>query len=154
MKIMVSACLIGEKVKYSGGSNFSEPLSAFLRGHAVIPVCPEILGGLPIPREPAEIVNGTVRDRTGRSVDAEFRLGAQAVLKLAEKEKPELIVLQSRSPSCGVREIYDGSFSGRKIPGTGITAQLLLEHGFRVIDVGDLSLYLEAGNALLSAEQS
>ncbi|MBQ6426218.1 MAG: DUF523 domain-containing protein [Clostridia bacterium] len=148
MKIMVSACLIGEKVKYSGGSNFSEPLSAFLRGHAVIPVCPEILGGLPIPREPAEIVNGTVRDRTGRSVDAEFRLGAQAVLKLAEEEKPDLIILQSRSPSCGVREIYDGSFRGRKIPGSGITAQLLLERGYPVIDVADVPLYGNAENAV------
>ena len=152
MKIMVSACLMGKNVKYSVGNNYSEALLAFVRGHDVIPVCPEVLGGLPVPREPAEIVNGIVMDRTGRSVDSEFRSGAAAVLKLAEKEKPELIVLQSRSPSCGVREIYDGSFSGRKIHGTGITAQLLLEHGFRVIDVGDLSLYLEAGNALLSAE--
>ena len=87
MKIMVSACLIGEKVKYSGGSNFSEPLSAFLRGHAVIPVCPEILGGLPIPREPAEIVNGIPSRRTGRS---ETRGGRKARPDHPAVQEPEL----------------------------------------------------------------
>ena len=148
MKIMVSACLTGAKVKYSGGSNYSEALVAFVRGHDVIPVCPEVLGGLPVPREPAEIVNGTVTDRTGKSVDSAFRQGAAAVLKIAEEEKPDLIVLQSRSPSCGVREIYDGSFSGKKIPGAGITAKLLMERGFRVIDVAELSLFRNAEHAV------
>lgn len=148
MKIMVSACLTGAKVKYSGGSNYSEALLTFVRGHDVIPVCPEVLGGLPVPREPAEIVNGIVTDRTGRSVDSAFRRGAAAVLKIAEEEKPDLIVLQARSPSCGVREVYDGSFSGKKIPGTGVTAKLLLEHGFRVIDIGELSLYRNAEDAV------
>ena len=148
MKIMVSACLMGAKVKYSGGSNYSEALLAFVRGHDVIPVCPEVLGGLPVPREPAEIVNGTVTDRTGKSVDSAFRQGAAAVLKIAEEEKPDLIVLQSRSPSCGVREIYDGTFSGKKIPGAGITAKLLMERGFRVIDVAELSLFRNAEHAV------
>ena len=152
MKIMVSACLMGENVKYNGGNNYSKALLAFVRGHDLVPVCPEVLGGLPVPREPAEIVNGTVMDRTGISVDSAFRHGAAAVLKIAEEEKPDLIVLQSRSPSCGVHEIYDGTFSGRKIPGAGITARLLLEHGFRVMDVKDLFLYQNAEDALLPAK--
>ena len=148
MKIMVSACLTGENVKSNGGNNYSEPLSAFLSGHDVIPVCPEVLGGLPVPREPAEIVNGIVTDRSGKSVDPEFRRGAEAVLKAAEKERPVLIVLQSRSPSCGVREIYDGSFSGRKIRGSGVTARLLMENGYPVIDVADIPLYKNAEEAV------
>ena len=147
MKIMVSACLTGENVKYNGGNNYSEPLSSFLAGHDVIPVCPEVLGGLPVPRQPAEIVNGTVTDLTGRSVDPEFRRGAEAVLEIAEKENPGLIVLQSRSPSCGVREIYDGSFSGRKIRGSGVTAQLLMKSGYPVIDVADIPFYKDAEDA-------
>ena len=129
MKIMVSACLLGENCKYSGGNNLSPDLLRLLAGHTVIPVCPEVLGGLPIPRIPAEIVNGIVINREGVSVDGPFRLGAARALELARQEKPDLIILQSRSPSCGVKQRYDGTFTGTLIDGAGVTAQLLLENG-------------------------
>ena len=138
MKIMVSACLLGENCKYNGGSNDNQQLHEFVKGHEVIPVCPEVLGGLPTPRIPAEIVNGRVMNREGASVDEAFRAGAQKALDIAFREKPDLIVLQSRSPSCGVHEIYDGSFSGRRIPGMGVFAKMAADAGFRVTDVADL----------------
>ncbi len=138
MKIMVSACLLGENCKYNGGNNYTPELVRLLEGHTVIPVCPEVLGGLPTPRVPAEIVNGKVMNRNGESVDEAFRKGAEKALETAKEEKPDLIILQSRSPSCGVKEIYDGTFSGRKIPGQGIFAELLEKAGFNVIDVEDL----------------
>ena len=135
---MVSACLLGENCKYSGGNNLSPDLLRLLAGHTVIPLCPEVLGGLPIPRIPAEIVNGIVINREGVSVDGPFRLGAARALELARQEKPDLIILQSRSPSCGVKEVYDGSFSGKRIPGRGVFAELALRDGFRVMDVEDV----------------
>ena len=138
MKIVVSACLLGENCKYSGGNNRNERLLALLCGHEVIPVCPEVLGGLPTPRVPAEIVAVTVWNREGVSVDDAFRRGAEAALDIAEREKPDLIILQSRSPSCGVKEVYDGTFSGRLIPGRGIFAGLAQVAGFRVMDVDDV----------------
>ena len=138
MKIMVSACLLGEKCKYNGGDNRSPELLRLLSGHMVIPVCPEVLGGLPVPRVPAEIVNGTVMNREGVSVDEAFRRGAGKALEIAGKEKPDLIILQPRSPSCGVKEIYDGTFSGRRIPGRGVFAALALQAGFRVKDLEDV----------------
>ena len=132
MKIMVSACLLGENCKYNGGSNRSEALLRKLAGHEIIPVCPEVAGGLPTPRIPAEIVRGTVRNREGQNVDAAFRAGARAVLELAQREQPDLLILKSRSPSCGVHEIYDGTFSGKLIPGRGVFAELAYRAGFKV----------------------
>ena len=137
MKIMVSACLLGENCKYNGGNNQNPELLCLLSGHEVIPVCPEVLGGLPTPRVPAEIVNGTVINREGVSVDDAFRQGAKKALEIAMKEKPDLIILQSRSPSCGVKEIYDGSFSGKLIPGHGVFVEMAIQAGFRVMDVED-----------------
>ena len=138
MKIVVSACLLGENCKYNGGSNRNEKLIRMLSGHSVIPVCPELLGGLPVPRIPAEIVDGAVVSREGVSVDDAFRRGAEKALEIVKKEQPDLIILQSRSPSCGVKQIYDGSFSGTLIPGQGIFAKMASEAGFRVADAEDL----------------
>ena len=134
MKIMVSACLLGENCKYSGGNNRNEKVLAYVAGHEVIPVCPEVMGGLPTPRVPAEIVNGIVINREGVNVDREYRLGAQTALEIAQREKIDLAILQPRSPSCGVKEIYDGTFSGKRIPGQGVTARLLSDNGFAVMD--------------------
>lgn len=136
MKILVSACLLGVNCKYNGGNNRSEKLLAFLEGHEVVPVCPEVLGGLPIPRPPAEIVDGVVRTQAGKSVDAEYRRGAQ--LALAAAPDADLAILQSRSPSCGPKEIYDGTFSRTKIPGKGIFAQLLTDAGIPILDIENL----------------
>lgn len=138
MIIAVSACLLGENCKYNGGNNYSEALHEFLKGHIVVPVCPEVMGGLPTPRDPAEIVDGAVRQKNGRSVDKAFRKGAQAALKKVKDAGAELVILQSRSPSCGVNEIYDGSFTGRRVKGKGIFARLLEEEGIRAVDVEDI----------------
>ena len=135
MKIMVSACLLGSNCKYNGGNNRNEDLLRRLAGHEVIPVCPEVAGGLPVPRVPAEIVDGRVMSREGQDVDDAFRSGAASVLEIALQEQPDLIILQSRSPSCGAREIYDGSFSGKLVPGQGVFAAFACENGFRVMDV-------------------
>ena len=129
MKILVSACLLGENCKYSGGNNYSEKAAAFVQGHEVIPVCPEVLGGLSVPRTPAEIVNGEVVTKDGVSVDAAFRAGAARALAIAKENGVELAILQPRSPSCGAAEVYDGTFTGRKIPGQGVFAALLRENG-------------------------
>ena len=138
MKILVSGCLLGENCKYNGGYNYSEKVAEYIKGHEVISVCPECLGGLPTPRVPAEIVNGVVTNREGQNVDAEFRKGAEIALEIAQKEQIDVAILQSRSPSCGVKQIYDGTFSGTRIDGQGVYARLLKENGIPMMDVEDL----------------
>ena len=137
MKILVSACLLGENCKYNGGNNLNQSVLDFIEGHEVIGVCPEQLGGLSTPRLPAEIVDGVVTNKEGVSV--EFRKGAQTALAAALEKKVDLAILQSRSPSCGVKEIYDGSFRGKKIKGQGVFAKLLSAHGIKVLDAEDVA---------------
>ena len=138
MKIAVSACLLGKNCKYNGENNYSEKVAEFVKGHDIIPVCPEIMGGLPTPRKPSELVNGIVKHKDGSSVDAEFRKGAELALNKVITNGVDLVILQSRSPSCGVKQIYDGTFSGTLIPGQGIFTKLLKENNIRVLDVSDL----------------
>lgn len=135
MKIAVSACLLGENCKYNGENNYSFSLVKILENHQVIPICPEVMGGLPTPRTPAEVVNGVVLTKEGRSVDAEFKKGAEIALDLVKKYGADLVVLQSRSPSCGVGVIYDGSFNGKLIEGNGIFVKALNKEGIKAIDV-------------------
>lgn len=139
MKILVSACLLGKNCKYNGGNNLNQGVLEFIEGHEVIGVCPEQLGGLSTPRLPAEIVAGLVTNEEGVSVDNEFRKGAQEALAVALENKVDLAILQSRSPSCSVKEIYDGSFSGKKIKGQGVFAKLLSAHGIKVLDAEDVA---------------
>ncbi len=134
MKVMVSACLLGRNCKYSGGNNYSEIVEKYLRGNEIIPVCPEVAGGLPTPRIPCEILNGIVVNKNGENKDKEFRYGAERCLKKALEENIDMAILQSRSPSCGVKQIYDGSFSGKLIEGRGVFAQMLVDNGIKVLD--------------------
>lgn len=129
---------MGENCKYNGGNNLSQKVLNYVKGHEVIPVCPEVLGGLPTPRIPAEIVDGTVITKDGRNVNEEFKKGAEIALKMAVENQIDLVILQSRSPSCGPKQIYDGSFSGKRIDGQGIFAKLLIEKGIKILDVEDL----------------
>ena len=138
MKIMVSACLAGENCKYNGGNNRSEKVLRLMAANEVLTVCPEQMGGLPTPRVPSEIRDGVVTAKDGRIVDAQFRAGAAKCLEIAKIEQPDLIVLQSRSPSCGVKQRYDGTFTGTLVNGAGVSPQLLMENGFRCVDVEDL----------------
>lgn len=145
MKIGVSACLLGVNCKYNGGNNFSAKLEEYLEGHEVVPLCPEVMGGLSTPRVPAEMVEGEVMNREGRSVDEAFRKGAEIALRRVLEEGAELVILQSRSPSCGVKEVYDGSFSGKLIPGRGIFVARLDEAGIFAIDVEDVDEFTLKG---------
>ena len=138
MKVMVSACLLGENCKYNGGNNKNEKLLTLLSGHEIIPICPEVFGGLPVPRVPAEIRDGKVINRNGEDVSDAFRTGAQRTLEIAQQMKPDMIILQSRSPSCGVKEVYDGTFSGTLVPGQGVFAALAQQAGFRVADIEEV----------------
>lgn len=145
MKVVVSACLLGENCKYSGGNNRCERLLSELLKHPDIevnPVCPEVAGGLSTPRSPAEIVDGEVINNQGVSVDAEYRAGVAAeIARLApaiEAGDLAAAVLQSRSPSCGVHQVYDGTFTGRLVNGRGLFAEALANAGVRLIDVSDI----------------
>lgn len=138
MKIAVSACLLGENCKYNGGNNYHEKLAEFLKGHDVVGVCPEVLGGLPTPRKSSEIVDGIVRHKDGTCVNEEFRIGAELAFEIVKKHEAELVILQSRSPSCGVNRIYDGTFSKTLIDGDGVFVKLLKENGIPVLDVAEL----------------
>lgn len=137
-KIIVSACLLGENCKYNGGNNLDAQVVKFLEGREVIPVCPEVLAGLGIPRTPVEIRDGVVIDRDGNRVDEAVRAAVAHILEELKGQDIDCAVLKSRSPTCGVRQIYDGSFSGTLVDGTGVLAQVLMDAGYRVIDAEEL----------------
>ena len=135
--ILVSACLLGINSKYDGTNNYLEKLDEYLKGEEFIFMCPEQLGGLCTPRNPSEIkyVDGKrkVFSNDGVDVTENFEKGAQEVLNICKKYNIKKAILKSGSPSCGYGKIYDGTFSGNKINGNGITTELLLENGIEVI---------------------
>lgn len=134
---IVSACLLGENVKYSGGNNFTEAVVEFLKDKEFIPVCPEVLGGLTIPREPCERLGDRVINKSGVDVTEAFHKGAgrclENVLKKVSPGDIEGAILKARSPSCGSEVIYDGTFSSTKIPGDGVFTELLKSKGIKVM---------------------
>ena len=143
-KILVSACLLGELVRYDGKIHPNNPsiLKEWEQRGLVIPVCPEVVGGLPTPRPPAEIQSGDggdvvdgrskLLDINGKDVTNAFIKGAKDALRLAEKHGVDCAVLKAHSPSCGSKRIYDGSFSGKLKDGQGVTAALITRMGIRV----------------------
>ena len=137
-KIIVSACLLGENCKYNGGNNYSEAVAAFVKDKEVIAICPEMLAGMGCPRTPIEIVDGVLMDKNGNNVDAAMRNAVTNALEKICAEEISCAILQSRSPTCGVNQVYDGSFSGKLISGSGVFAQALKNAGYRVIDAEDL----------------
>ena len=138
MKILVSACLLGENCKYNGGNNYNGAVAEFVRGKEILSICPELMAGMGCPRISIEIVDGVLMDRDGKNVDAAMRAAVEMAMKQISSEEIQCAVLQSRSPTCGVNQVYDGSFSGKLIPGAGIFAQALKEAGYRVIDAEDV----------------
>lgn len=139
--IGVSACLLGVCCKYNGGHNGDRAQDGLLMlsvRFLLIPVCPEQLGGLTTPRPPAEIVGGRVITREGTEVTAAFVRGAQETLALFEKLKVRTAILKDGSPSCGSQRIYDGTFTGVRIPGEGLTTRLLRTHGCKVYSEADI----------------
>lgn len=137
-KIIVSACLLGENCKYSGGNNFDPKVAAFAEGREVIPVCPEVLAGLGIPRTPIEIRDGAVVSRDGVNVDAAIRRAVAQILEQLKDADIEFAILKARSPTCGVHQIYDGTFTGTLVDGAGVLAQALKDAGYIVLDNEDL----------------
>lgn len=131
-KILVSACLLGENCKYSGGNNKNDEVIALADSFELIPVCPEYFGGLTIPRLPSEIKGGRVYAKDGEDVTDAFVSGAEQTLYIAKETNAPCAVLKENSPSCGFGKIYDGTFSGNKIDGNGITAQLLFDNEIQI----------------------
>ena len=139
MKILISACLLGENCKYNGGNNFSAAAARLAQSHEVITVCPEILAGLGTPRTPIEIVDGVLTDREGNCVDDVLRKTVAELVAGLKNQEIDCAILQSRSPTCGVNQVYDGTFTGKLIPGMGVFARGLKEAGIKVIDVEDIT---------------
>lgn len=138
MTIFVSACLLGENCKYNGGNNRNERVLRYLEGHEVVPVCPEVLGGLPCPRKPVEWRDGRAVTADGDDCTAAFNLGVARALASIEGKHIDLAILQSRSPTCGVKQIYDGTFTGTKIDGQGALAKALAQRGIPLLDAADV----------------
>ena len=140
--ILVSACLSGENCKYNGGNNKNDKVLEFIKDKDVIYVCPEEDGGLNTPREPAEIQgtaqgvlkgNDKIKTCKGNDVTENFMRGALKTLEIAKKNKVKIAILKAKSPSCGKGIVYDGNFSGSKIVGNGVTAELLIKNGIKVL---------------------
>lgn len=138
MKVLVSACIMGSNCKYNGKNNVNIRAINFLKDKDVISICPEVLAGMKIPRSCAEIVNGRVVDENGNDVSSEYDKAVQIALSKIQNENIDLVILQSRSPTCGVNQIYDGSFTGKLISGMGLFAKELKQRGYKVIDVEEI----------------
>lgn len=145
MNILVSRCLLGEPCRYDGKSK-PDPQIQVLKeqGHVLVPVCPEVMGGLATPRSPAECqMDGRVVNQAGEDVTQAYQDGAYATLELARTFGCTVAVLKAKSPSCGNNEIYDGSFSRHLIPGMGVAARLLSEAGIRILNETQLEHLLK-----------
>ena len=134
MKIMVSACLLGDNCKYNGKNNFNKKLIDFLKNYEVIKICPEVMGGLSIPRIPSEIKDNLVINKNNIDVTSFFEKGAIKSLEIAKENNIKIAILKDGSPSCGSNKIYDGTFTNNKINGVGITTKLLKENGITVLN--------------------
>lgn len=147
MNILISACLLGIRCRYDGAGKHNVRMAKLMEKHQLIPVCPEIYGGLPTPREPSERAGEKVLSREGRDVTAAFRKGAEETLALAKLFHCRYAILKERSPSCGYGEIYDGTFSGTFSRGSGVTAELLAKNGITVLGESQIEdfLRLEGG---------
>lgn len=143
MNILVSACLMGVYCRYDGKTKQLADLEELMKKHTLIPVCPEIMGGLPTPRAAVETTGDLAINKDGEDVTEQFQRGANEVLRLAKLYHCELAILKERSPSCGSGKIYDGTFSGNLIDGDGITAGLLLKNGIKVIGETKIHTLLE-----------
>ncbi len=135
-RVLVSACLLGQKVRYNGSDKRLENrlIAQWQQQGRIVPICPEVAAGLPTPRPPAEIrpFDGRIFDDTGADETETFETGAMIALTVAQREGCKFALLTDGSPSCGATFIYDGTFSGTQIPGEGRTVSLLRRHGIHV----------------------
>lgn len=144
--ILVSACLLGISCRYDGKSKPSSEVIALAEKYNIVPVCPEIYGGLPTPRTPSERVGDKTLMKDGTDVTENYLRGAEAALALYRTAGCHAALLKARSPSCGLGEIYDGSFSGSLTARDGVTAELLIREGIAVFteaNISDMEKYLD-----------
>ena len=141
-KILISACLVGDKVKYDGKSNYNPLIKELLEHYELVPFCPEVEGGLPTPRKPSERKGDKVINDAGKDVTNFFVSGAKKALTICQYLNIKVAILKERSPSCGSKNVHDGSFSNRLIKGEGVTTELLRKNGIKVISEEELEDFL------------
>ena len=142
LPLIISACLLGQNTKYNGKNNYNDAVKYLEEYFDFIPICPEVEGGLPVPRDPAEIIGDKVVSCMGKDVTLNYETGAQLALKKCIDNKAKYAVLKSKSPSCGKGLVYDGKFSGNLIENDGITARLLKENGINIFTEKEISLLI------------
>ena len=138
MKVGVSACLVGKNTKYDGGNNYNKYVLEYLKDKEVVLICPEVFGGLPTPRIPSEQINDKVINSNNEDFTKQFVDGANAALKRLQQQNVNVVILKERSPSCGYKKIYDGTFSKTIIDGNGVFAKLAIENGFIIYTESDI----------------
>ena len=141
-KILISACLVGDKVKYDGHSNYNVKIKLLLEKYELVPFCPEVEGGLPTPRKPSERVKDRVKMENGKDVTKNYEKGAELALNICLYLGIKIAILKENSPSCGSHKIYDGTFSHHLIDGQGVTAELLKRKGIKVISEDEIDTLL------------
>ena len=142
MKIGVSSCLLGINCKYNGQSNKNEGIIKLKEKYELVPICPEVLGGLSTPRIPAEIIKDKVINKEGIDVTKNYNNGANKALQILKENNINIVILKSKSPSCGRDKVYDGTFSHVLIDGQGISAKLFSKNNITIYDENDYMLYL------------
>jgi uncharacterized protein YbbK (DUF523 family) len=161
-KLLVSACLMGQKVRYNGSDCLVEntALQTVIDAKQVVTICPEVSGGLSTPRSPAEIkgenggeavlqLKAKIINKDDEDVTEQFIAGAEKTLELAQKNNVKVAILKAKSPSCGSHQIYDGTHSRQLIDGMGVTAALLAEHGIHVFNENEIDVAVEMFNTLV-----
>ena len=148
MKIGVSACLLGNKVRYDGRAKGCAEVMKALYDHEVYLLCPEVMGGLPVPRIPSEVQGARVVNAKGTEVTEEYTSGSRVCLSIVKKKKLDAVILKAKSPACGSHEIYDGTFTHTLINGMGVFAKMCKAEGIRIFDeteIEELKKFLEGG---------
>lgn len=143
MKVLVSACLLGHNTKYNGKNNLNEKLISLKDKLEFVLMCPEVEGGLSIPRTPAEIKDNKVINKDNIDVTNNYLKGANLALKKALKDNIKVAIVKEKSPSCGKNFIYDGTFTNTLIKGKGVTTSLLVENGIKVFNEDEIESFLE-----------
>lgn len=143
LPLIISACLLGQNTKYNGKNNYNAKALALNDYFDFILICPELEGGLGVPRDPAEIINARVISSKGLDVTKEYEKGAGLALNKALQSGAKYAMLKAKSPSCGNNKIYDGSFTGVLIDGEGVTAKLLKENGIKVFNEKEIDALIE-----------
>jgi len=142
-KIIISSCLLGNNCKYNGLNNYNSLVEELKKYYELIPICPEVFGGLNIPRDPSEIKGDKVISINNKDVTKEFYLGANIALDIAKKNNIKIAILKEGSPSCGNNYIYDGTFTKTKINGSGITARLFKDNNIKIYTENEIDELLK-----------